>query len=586
MRRTSSWLCALALVGCGAGNTDDAGGGGGGAASAVSSQMVSQSATGGTFAATGGAPPCVHQCSSDFHNILDCNGGVVEACAGTDGCNPLTLSCSNACDNAAETKQSVGCGYYAVDMEQQDPSDCFAAFISNTWSTPAAIEVELGGEPLDVAAFTRIPQGQGPSLTYQPFDAALGVPPGQVAILFLSGTTEAGGQVACPVQPAVSPSAGVQGTGVGPAFRISSDVPVVAYQINPYGGGDAAVTGASLLLPTSAWHTNYIAVNAAPFDLYAPSMNVVATEDDTTVTLLPTVAVEGGEGVPSGPAGAPLTFVLDRGEHAQLTQAADLSGSVIEADKPVGLLAGHPCMRWPTGVPFCDHGEQMIPPVRALGSEYVSVMHRPRGDEPAFYRLVGAVDGTQLEYSSDVGGPSTLQRGEQVYFSTTQPFVLRSQDDDHPFLLFTYMTGSGYSQATSGKGDPDFVLNVPVAQYMSSYVFFADPTYPETNLVLVRSRQGGAFHDVELDCSGVVTDWQPLGDYEWTRVDLMTGDFQGVNGCSTGRHQIRSDGPFGLWIWGWGTSATTPSTANVSYGYPAGMNLQFINDVVVPPVPR
>ena len=84
-------------------------------------------------------------------------------------------------------------------------------------------------------------------------------------------------------------------SGIGKSFRIQSDVPVVAYQMNPYGGGSAAVTGASLLLPTSTWDTNYVAINAYSQDTTysgAPSLNVVASEDNTQVTLLPVAAVE------------------------------------------------------------------------------------------------------------------------------------------------------------------------------------------------------------------------------------------------------------------------------------------------------
>ena len=92
------------------------------------------------------------------------------------------------------------------------------------------------------------------------------------------------------------------------------------------------------------------------------------------------------------------------------------------------------------------------------------------------------------------------------------------------------------------------------------------------------------FHDVDLDCAGTLGDWEPLdADFEWTRVDLITGDFEGVGGCSTGRHTIHSEAPFGLWVWGWGTPLTSIFTQNVSYGYPAGMNVQPINDVVIDP---
>ena len=102
----------------------------------------------------------------------------------------------------------------------------------------------------------------------------------------------------------------------------------------------------------------------------------------------------------------------------------------------------------------------------------------------------------------------------------------------------------------------------------------ADPTYPETNLVIVREATGGMFQDVTLDCAGVLTGWQPVGAYEWTRVDLMSHNFQPQGNCSTGRGHIKSPGRFGLWVWGWGTPETTNFTANVSYGYPGGMNVQ------------
>jgi hypothetical protein len=250
-------------------------------------------------------------------------------------------------------------------------------------------------------------------------------------------------------------------------------------------------------------------------------------------------------------------------------------------------MAGHPCHYVPVGITACDHGEQMVPPVAALGSEYVGVMHKPRKDEPAVWRVIGAVDGTNLTYTSNVGGPAVINRGDVVEFITGEPFVVSSQDEDHPFILFTHMVGAAYQpNLNGGWGDSDSVISVPTKQYMPRYVFFADPTYPETSLVLIRSKVGGVFHDVTLDCAGTVGGWQAVGEYEWTYVTLITGDFQNVGNCSTGRHDISSDAPFGLWVWGWGTPQTTTQTAWVSYGYPGGMNVQQINQVFVPPIPK
>ncbi|MBW2459324.1 MAG: IgGFc-binding protein, partial [Deltaproteobacteria bacterium] len=538
---------------------------------------------------TGQGGACGVTCSPDLHAVIDCNGVVIEQCTGTDGCDVSSGTCINACEAAENNKNSVGCEYYATDMASSSASYCYAAFVGNTWNSPVHLTVSRNGSPLPVESFTRLPQGAGPSLTYANYDNTAGLQPGQVAILFLSGTQ--GAAPDCPVAPAVQGDGGISGTGIGSSFQIESDVPVVAYQINPFGGGSVAVTGASLLLPTSAWDTNYIAVNAYQQDISGPSLNIVASQDNTSVTMLPVAAVQGGNGLPSGNANQALTFTLNAGQNAQFSQNAELTGSVIQSDKPIGFMAGHPCMRTPLGVAYCDHGEQMVPPIQALGHRYVGVMYRPRSGEPAIYRIIGAVDGTTLTYSGAVGGPASLNQGEIQEFITGEPFVVESQDEEHPFLLFTYMSGSQWGQLQDvqmlGHGDVDFVINYPPDQYLRRYVFFADPTYPETNLVVVRAPDDdGNFADVELDCAGILGGWTAVGDYEWVRVDLITGDFQGVGNCSTGAHEINSEGRFGLWVWGWGSPNTSQFTANVSYGYPGGMNVTPINTVVIPPVPK
>ena len=561
-RLTSRMLAAVAiLAACGPARSREAGGSNDDADASTSS--------------------CADTCSTDLHAVVDCHGAVVMQCAGSDACDAATLTCEDPCAAANANHLSVGCDYYATAMATMASGSCFAAFVANTWSSPAHISVDYNGMALTTATFARLPVGSGPSLTYSPYDATAGLAPGQVAILFLS---ESLGNAPCPAPTAVL-NGELPGTAIGNSFHIATDVPVVAYQINPYGGGAAAVTGASLLLPTSAWDVNYVAVDVSALSTApgSPSMNVVSAQDGTILTITPNAAIVGGTGIPAGPANQPITVALAKGQHAQITQAAELTGSVITSNYPVGFMAGQTCMNMPLDTMYCDHGEQMIPPVRAMGDRYVGVMYRPRvaAETSTFWRVVGAVDGTELSYSTPVGGPATLAKGQAVQFQTGTPFVVTSQDQDHPFMLFTYMTSSQFVE--DGYGDPDFVIDVPPEQYLSEYVFFADPTYPETDLVVTRGRgTDGQFHDVTLDCAGVLSGWQPIGtDFEYTRADLMTGDFTPVGNCSTGRHDIASDAPFGLTVWGWGTPLTTTFTANVSYGYPGGMNVAPINTVVI-----
>jgi hypothetical protein len=541
-------------------------------------------------------PPACPSCSADLGGVVDCDGNLT-ACPVEQACSPATGACQDPCQAAEANHSSVGCEYYAVDMDAAmgPPLDaCYTVFVANVSRAPVHMQMEWNGAPIDLGRWARLPTGPGASLASGPFDPVAGLPPGQVAIVFLayapSGIPPFGGNVACPAAiggAAIGGDAQIPGTGLGKAFHLTTDQPVVAYQMLPYGGGAAAATGASLLLPTSAWGDNYVAISAydqpaPPITLgMGPSYNIVAKEDGTEVTIRPARAIMGGGGLPAGTAGQPYTFTLNKGQYAQFTQTPGISGSPIEASRPIGVFGGDQIM----SIDRCcgDHGEQMIAPVRALGAEYVAAPHgdrKPAGADPRNFRIMGAVDGTQLTYDPPGVGPATVELGQIQEIRTGAPFTVRSQDLDHPFMMFTYMSGAGEA-GEGGWGDPDFVRLVPPLQYLRHYVFFTDPTYPFTVLTVVRGKQDGAFHDVELDCLGAIGGWQPVGtagEYELAYVKLVD-HFANQGECNNGVHTMDSPAPFGVWVWGWGSEDTR--TGWVSYGYPAGEAVQPINDIIV-----
>jgi hypothetical protein len=296
--------------------------------------------------------------------------------------------------------------------------------------------------------------------------------------------------------------------------------------------------------------------------------------------------------VPAGAAGAPLKVSLNRGQYVQLTQDSELTGSVIESTKPVAMFGASSCMNVPVDREACDTAHQQIPPIRALGRQYIGANHRNRtaSKESEPWRIMGVADGTELKWAPAIppGAPTTLSQGQVVEFSTGDLFAVGSQDVDHPFYLSSYMTGG---EPYQGIGDPEWVNAVPTDQYLKQYVLFTDPTYSETSLVVTRAKDSnGAFADVVLECLGPLTGWQPIGDYEVTVVDLVTGQFANVGNCSNGRQQLGSDAPFGVTVWGWGTIPGFPGSTNlytqyVSYAYPGGAGVKPINQVKIP-VPR
>lgn len=527
-------------------------------------------------------------CTPDGRSVLDCWNNVVKTCGDTETCQ--NGYCKPACLVVENDQSSVGCKFVAIDLDEYHGGSCFVSMVANTWPTNAHVTVRRwdGAQMavLNAESFTRLTSGGGTSITYQPYSAVDGIPPGQVALLFLSGA--ASGGVACPsgITPAVPGSAVLKGTGLNEGFEIETDVPIVAYQINPYGGGQAAVTGASLLLPNSAWAQSYIAMNAyssAPIGTFG-SLNVVAYEDDTDVTFTPVAAVSGGGGVPGSAANTPFTVKLRRSQYLQISQQAELTGSIVTANRRIGMFAGHQCAQIPAGATYCDHIEQMIPPVRAFGSEYVAVPYEPRGSsDPTRWRFVAAADGTTIQLDPAVSAPLSLNKGGWTEIVSQQPFVARSQDISHPFFVAAYMTGSSQVSGPyqgNQSGDPEMVNIIPPQQYLKKYVFLSDATYPTTNLVVVRKQP---FADVSLDCAGVLGGWQNVdsqGLYQFTRTNLVHGNFAPQGACDNGVHKMESTEPFGLWVWAWGYDGTSKFTANVSYGYPAGANVSKLNDVM------
>ena len=569
------------------------------------------------------APDCAI-CSADLHTVLACDGATIKAqCTPDQACSQG--QCVPACDAAVANGSTVGCDYYAYEIDDTNSlGGCYAAFVANTWDTPVSLTVERGGVAhTNLADFARIPTGTGASLTYAPLPTDP-IPPGQVAIVFHDGTgtgscsftTSCG----CPsgVTP-VSHSGGVHDTTMSAAYHLTTSAPVVAYDIFPYGGGGAAVTSASLLLPTSAWKQSYVGIQ--PWSggdvLGHASLGVIAQADGTDVTITPTANIIDGAGVFGTPQGVPRTYHLDRGNvlQAATDYDMDLSGTTISSTKPVAVWGALPCSD--LGFPACDSMHQQLPPVDTLGQEYVAVRYRDRVDgheESIPWRLVGVVDGTALAYepSAPAGAPTSLNSGQSVTFRAPGPFVVRSQDAMHPFFMDAHMSGCGdptvgdYLGTEGCAGDPETVDVIPPLEYLARYVFFTDPTYPETNLVVVRvkSTTTNAFEAVHLDCFGDLIGWQPVGtsgSYEYTRIDLVRHNFEPQAGCDNGRHEMTSDAPFGVTVWGWGTKATGTNYANyanlrcpdgtltfpcfgtftqaVSYAYPAGMGLTAINSI-------
>ena len=557
----------------------------------------------------GGAPEggggCTFHCSRDLKKVVkDCGGKEEEtACAPDQGCG--VDKCVDACSSAELSKGSVGCSFWTLppDDSQEGAGACFAAMIANTWDRPVTLRAELGTQALDISKsiYTAVRTSPGGAIEYKPVTGAL--PPGEVALVFLSQAAAIGNPFAtiCPegVTPAFKGDPIRHGTTKTRAFHLSADAPVSAYSIFPYGGAESYFPTATLLLPVSSWEKGYIAISTGQFGdperakLDRRTIQVIANEDDTKVSMRPTVGVnEGNEVAPVG-AGEVQTWTLSKGQVLQITQAGSTAGSPISATKPVGLFGGAPCAFLPAAAAqgWCDITQQQIPPFSQWGNDYALVPFKSRiisvtgqAREMVPWTFVGAADGTVLTWDPQKppGAPETLASGEVVTFLTDAIATVKSQDNKHPFHVNVHMTSSEFGGGGAGvvMGDPDFVNVVPSQQFLDRYVFFADYTFPDTSLTIVRKKTAKGFAPVELECGGAISGFEPLGasgEYEFAWVTL-TQAFKPQKltkgECGYGRHEAHSDGPFSVTVWGVGRDA--------SYGYAGGMGSRPVNEAPLP----
>jgi IgGFc binding protein len=564
------------------------------------------------------------QCSSDLQSVVSSSGVLVMKCPPDEGC--AGGKCVAACDAAAAAKGTIGCDFVVATPSffPEIAPPCFAIFIANNWGKAVTIEVTRGGMSYDPTSFGLIPTAGTPASSWTPI-AASGVPQGDVGILFMSQdpSSENGTPLTCPITPAVNTTGGTaiftdtaSASGLGSAWHIVTDVPVTAYDILPYGGASSYLPSAELLIPTTAWTTNYYGIvpyrGNASADQGPQWGQIVASQDGTVVKVVPNVTLPAGTGVASAPSGALTTYSLNAGDYLQWQDSTEMSGTVISSNYPVGFSGGlgYDCYSSVTSTGGgCDSAHQQIPPISALGFDYVVPPFTTRraslAPESIPYRIVGAVDGTNLTYdppglTSTTGTafsqpPTTLSAGQVVEFETAVAFRVTSQDANHPFYVGQVMPGC---MVTDGSrpgcdptnidvmelgcclGDEEFVNILPPAQYLEKYIFFTDVTYATTNLVFTRTKTAGGFQDVSLDCAGTLTGWQPVGTggiYEITNIDLIRATTPNGS-CNNGPHTATSTGPFGLMVWGLDEYS--------SYAYPAGGNVAPINTVIITPTPK
>jgi len=458
---------------------------------------------------------------------------VVDTCDPLLGleCDPQAGACVGPCSPDALGLSYIGCDYYPTITLQHEfivpPDNVFAVAVSNASDEAVAVTVTRG----DVVV------------------SEVDVAPAGVTLIELPWIDE--------LVHAAGPTAIVESG----AYRLRSDRPVTVYQYNPL-AADVS-NDASLLLPSNTWADRYLVAAWPSFvfkQAYHPGFYaVVASHDDTTVTLAPSATggvVQAGAGVHADGTGV---VVLDRGDVLQVLSGpgGDVTGTRVTADRPIQVFGGHKCTDLPFGVAACDHLEESMVPLAALAREYVVVppVHALDAtlDKGQIVRVIASEDATTLSFTPDQPVAKTLAlAGDFVELPvSTAEYVVRA---DRKILVAQYMVGQagGY-----GPSDPSMFLALPPEQWRQDYLVHA-PTSWIANYVDLITEAGA---EVALD--GVpVAGWTAIAgtDYVFIHAPLA--------GDGDGNHRITADRGVSVSVYGVQNSG--------SYWYPGGLDLDVI----------
>jgi hypothetical protein len=373
---------------------------------------------------------------------------------------------------------------------------------------------------------------------------------------FSQTVTVTPGQVRVVTLPNAAHSGWTAGRVLNNAVRVSAPDELVAYLVNRA----TATSDAGMALPVDALGTSYIVTTYRGSNAHSgdrAEFLVVAPFDGTTVTITPTASLLIPAPGTNAPPNVPFQITLTRGQGFRgeaVFSTADLTGTVIESNRPIAVLNGNLCTNIPTTTVACDHIFEVAHPVRSWGTSALvaNLPNRPGG---SIYRIVASVNGTVV--SRDGAAQATLNRGQllEVGPLTGSHLFTASQ----PIFVTQFMTGQGSPGAISG--DPAMVNAIPPDQYLQAYTFSTVSGGQFSSHFLTLISPDAAIGSVRLDGAPIAAgQFSPITGTGYSSVLLPLPE---------GSHTTASPQPHGITVEGFNSFD--------SYIYPGGSRLAFIN---------
>ena len=510
-------------------------------------------------------------CSDDER---DCTEDVVQACnedgtAWTDvetcdlenaGQVCSQARCQKACDVAKELRGYVGCEFYAADLDNAALSDMnnasaqqYAVAVANPNRVAVSVRVDLNDAPYGSQANVRQVETRR-------------VAPGDLEVFRLPRREVDGSS-------ATGLNDGTHTAVTSNAYRITSLLPITAYQFNPLENVNVFSNDASLLYPISALGSKYTIVgwpqtisdseidaeedfdNTTSEEHLRAFLTVVGTQAGTKVNFQlgsKVVRVVGAGPVPASRAGD--SFSLDIGPFDVVnleTQGfnADFTGTSVDANNPIAVFIGSEASDVPMFDTYAkrqccaDHLEEQLFPDTSAGTEYVigrmpqrtaAVNGAAAGEslgvankvEDEWVRVVAIADDTRVQTTLDPPDHEfVLDARADRMLVAKRDFVIRSSGPIQVLQALGSQGVTGIPRQYPG-GDPSIIAVPPVQQYRRDYIFLTPDKYIFDFVTITAPRDARIRFDGGDLPDGCVT--SPVDGFDTSDVGGTTGATSGA----------------------------------------------------------
>ncbi|MGB9771193.1 MAG: outer membrane beta-barrel protein [Candidatus Kapaibacteriota bacterium] len=329
------------------------------------------------------------------------------------------------------------------------------------------------------------------------------------------------------------------------SVHITSEKPIFVYGLNRR----FQTTDSFLAFPVDVLGTEYRAMCYTVSIEMVPLFAVVATEDNTEVTIIPSFDTE------MAPANVPFTIRMRKGDVFQVapkfvqTPKCDLTGSIIRSNKKVAVFSGHQCAYVPPNKSACNHLVEQIPPISSWGKHFYLGILKPRKNYT--FRVLANEPETKVFIDGKL--VRTLNAGEFFDSLVDKPLQITA---NKPILVAQYSHGYNIGDSI---GDPMMLLVSPTLQFLKSYRF-ATPVNGEWRHYINVVIPTIAIKSLRLDGAPVDSSlFQQIGISRYS-IGYIQVDY--------GSHYIEADLPFGMYSYGFGYG----KDAYDAYGTMAGQS--------------